>query len=359
MPVTNLIRFPSRQRAREEAALWVARFDRGLTEAERAEFGCWASRSTNRRILREFSEFWDQMACLSELAELFPLREPRVNLRRPEIRFAALATAASLVLCLLASGVWLWQQRGAGTAVEPALATVTEASASWTRSVETLVGDSQVIALPDGSTVTANTDTRIEIRLAADSRDVYLMRGEAFFSVAHDTARPFRVHAGDRLVQAVGTAFNVRLHDPATIEVTVTEGRVKVLGSAAGPVATGTRANSKPATAEETYVSANQALVVASDRTAVRQLDEVSRDQKLAWQHGMLVFQGEPLELALTEVSRYTRTRFVIADERLRQVRVGGYFRAGDVDGVLLALERNFAIDAVRDSADRIVLTPR
>ena len=41
-------------------------------------------------------------------------------------------------------------------------------------------------------------------------------------------------------------------------------------------------------------------------------------------------FQGEPLDNVLAEVSRYTTTRFVIADEKLRDVRVGGYFKIGE-----------------------------
>jgi transmembrane sensor len=58
----------------------------------------------------------------------------------------------------------------------------------------------------------------------------------------------------------------------------------------------------------------------------------------------------------LAEVARYTTARFDIEDDSLRDVRVGGYFRAGDVDGLLLALRENFNIESERVGANRIVL---
>jgi transmembrane sensor len=70
----------------------------------------------------------------------------------------------------------------------------------------------------------------------------------------------------------------------------------------------------------------------------------------------MMVFQGEPLPQMLGEFGRYTDTQFVLDGDDLRDVRVGGYFRAGDVDGLLLALRENFKIDSERLGTDRIVL---
>jgi transmembrane sensor len=85
-------------------------------------------------------------------------------------------------------------------------------------------------------------------------------------------------------------------------------------------------------------------------------------DARLAWQRGMLIFQGETLEVVLSEIDRYTNTDFLLADDSLRSVRIGGYFRAGDIDGLLIALRENFNIDSRRDEKNRIILsvaTPR
>ena len=67
-------------------------------------------------------------------------------------------------------------------------------------------------------------------------------------------------------------------------------------------------------------------------------------DDDLAWQQGMIVFKGEPLESVLIEIGRYTPVRFHISDDNLRKRRVAGYFKVGDIDGLLSALESSFSI---------------
>ena len=72
-------------------------------------------------------------------------------------------------------------------------------------------------------------------------------------------------------------------------------------------------------------------------------LDQVQRN--LSWQQGMLVFQGESLEDALIEMSRYTDSEFEIMDDSLKSLRVAGYFKVGDSEGLLHALQNNFDIE--------------
>jgi transmembrane sensor len=225
----------------------------------------------------------------------------------------------------------------------------------------TAVGESRSLPMGDGSTITLNTNTAIAVIFSARSRDVYLKHGEANFEVAHDSVRPFNVHVARQVLQAVGTAFNVRLASDDNVELTVTEGKVKVL-------AEGTRTPSGPVGPDarrlaviapfETIVSAQKiALLDSSDVRTVREVEPAEMDMRLGWQRGMLIFKDEPLESVLSEVDRYTNTDFVVADEALRNERVGGYFRTGDIDGFLLALRQNFRIESRRDEFNRVILT--
>ena len=66
--------------------------------------------------------------------------------------------------------------------------------------------------------------------------------------------------------------------------------------------------------------------------------------QMLSWQHGMLVFDGDPLEDVIQEICRYTKTRIIIKDPGLRNIRVGGYFKTGETEALLSVLQDNFAI---------------
>jgi transmembrane sensor len=77
----------------------------------------------------------------------------------------------------------------------------------------------------------------------------------------------------------------------------------------------------------------------ANKSTSFEQIQRV-----LAWQQGMLVFNGQPLDEALTEVSRYTTIKFEIIDSKLNQTKVSGYFKANDIDGLLESLKNNFNV---------------
>src|SRR5690606_23127337 len=92
----------------------------------------------------------------------------------------------------------------------------------------TEVGEHRTFSLPDGSTITLNTNSELKVTYDKDFRNIRLLRGEAHFEVARDLDRPFLVYAGNGLVRAVGTAFTVFIHDPKEVEVTVTHGVIEV-----------------------------------------------------------------------------------------------------------------------------------
>lgn len=343
--MTNLVYFPSRRKSREQACFWLARIDAGLSSQDRDALQAWLAEDPGHlRTLLALGRLWDEMDVLSELSELFPLEH-----YRPQhgYRYRALLAAAA-GLAVLALVGWL-----ASTQVGPDPDSAPVAAATQ-HSYETAVGDQSSVRLDDGTVVILNTNTLIDVEYSAAERLVYLRRGEAHFDVVSDPTRPFSVHAGNRVVRAVGTVFNVRLGLHSDVEVTVVEGAVRIM--VAPPVL-----GSDYATNElnlrniERTVNAGEIAIVDEGMSAVRRLDPAAMDAHLAWQHGMLIFEGEPLEAVLQEVGRYTTVDFVLTDPGLRNIRVGGYFAAGDVDALLVALRENFQITAQR-SNERILL---
>ena len=97
----------------------------------------------------------------------------------------------------------------------------------WTY-FETDVGGNRKAVLADRSEVLLNTDSRLRVRLGNGRRDGELIRGEAYFNVAHDKLRPFYVKAAHTLVCAMGTAFSVRIHEDRSVQVLVADGRVAI-----------------------------------------------------------------------------------------------------------------------------------
>lgn len=87
----------------------------------------------------------------------------------------------------------------------------------------------RTISLEDGSQVRLGPASALAVDFSAGGRSVRLLKGEAFFEVVPDAARPFRVAAGDVVATVLGTAFEVRLGGDA-VSVGVREGHVRVDG---------------------------------------------------------------------------------------------------------------------------------
>ena len=68
--------------------------------------------------------------------------------------------------------------------------------------------------------------------------------------------------------------------------------------------------------------------------------------QLLAWQQGLLIFSGEPLEDVVAEISRYTDTKIIIKSEEARALRIGGQFKVADTRAIFSALEKGFGLKA-------------
>jgi transmembrane sensor len=350
--VNNLLAFPDARKAREEASLWLAKLDRGLTDEERSGLRDWLREAVNNKSFLEMGKLWRGLDVISVLADLFPLDAEAIE-PKPRRSVLAVAITAVSAACIAAiSAVFITGHPPWFYLTNERLPPVAVTSDAYF----TAIGETRFVQLGDSSTVRLNTNTRMTVVFSPHTRDIYLAYGEASFDVAHEPTRPFNVHAGKRVLQAVGTNFNVRVLSPDNVELTVTEGHVKVLYAPPRLPNTPERLREEVMHAETTVGALETALVEPGFQT-VRKIDAGEAEARLAWQQGMIIFEGEPLEQVLAEVDRYTTTKFVLADDKLRDVRVGGYFRAGDVDGLLVALRENFLIDSRRDAQGRVVLT--
>jgi ferric-dicitrate binding protein FerR (iron transport regulator) len=83
--------------------------------------------------------------------------------------------------------------------------------------------------LPDGSEVTLNKNAELSYSfpITARKRLIKLEKGEVFFKVSSNKAKPFIIQAHNVTIKVVGTSFNVN-HLPKTTEVIVESGIVKV-----------------------------------------------------------------------------------------------------------------------------------
>ena len=323
-----------------QAAEWIARLDRDTPRPEDlAGFAAWRALSPlHRQAADRMSGLWSELDVLAGQGELMdgdpaPADNVRKGPQSTRVRFAGLAAALLLTL-------------GLG-------ATLARFYLPPTQVYDTKVGGQRTINLEDGSTIQLNTDSKVEVRYTPTSRDLRLLRGEAYFEVAPNPARPFSVYAQQDVVRAVGTAFVVRLKREG-VEVTVTKGRVE-LASLSRPATASAGLERIAATPRRTLtlVSATGGetpLALVNRASEVEKLDLAPPDvsRKLAWRQGMLIFQGEDLTSVVEDVSRYTDVRIEIADPALRSLKVGGYFKVGEVEPMLEALQSGFGVRVER-----------
>lgn len=197
------------------------------------------------------------------------------------------------------------------------------------------------VRLQDGSRLTLDAGTQVEVRLRPAVRQVTLVAGSAFFEVAPDRARPFTVGAGVAAVTAVGTSFSVERHGAMAGSVLVQEGKVSV--------AYGGRAEA---------ASAGDLLrwpAVPGNELPRRQVAEPDLRQRLAWTQGMLAFEGETLAEAVTRFARYGSFRITIADRGLARRRVTGWFSIENPRGFAHAVAASLGAE-IEESDNGVIL---
>jgi transmembrane sensor len=334
----------------EDVARWLARIERGLRADEGAQLREWLKNKAHRTEILDAARLWHGPEILAVLSGLVPQTELVVKKSQVRRRFNMILGWSTLVV-IVGLGI------GAMTGVVK-LPFIDERLSREHQVFATSIGERRDVTLVDNTVVTLNTGSKMSVDFSTGARDVYLLRGEATFQVAPDAARPFIVNAGMRRFQATGTRFNVRVISRELTELTVTDGAVKVMD--APPRLPETPAQRRATLLYgEITVQALETAQVEPGFQSVSPIDPGEAETRLAWQRGLIIFQDEALQDALAEVDRYTTIKFVMADEKVRHVRIGGSFRTGDVDGLLASLKDKFRIDWKRDDQGRIVLSSR
>lgn len=335
---------PAEQRVRRAAAEWLTKHDRGLTATEQDEFfqwlaadarhGAWFSRHRAGWQRLDAIAAWQPVHGAEPNPDVLARPVPPAWWRRP-----VLITALAAGLALAAGVLW-WR----APAVAPVVAIASAELGGYERRV-----------FEDGSVAELNGGAEIEVNFTAAERRVVLRRGEALFTVAKNPARPFVVHARGVDVRAVGTAFNVRL-DPASVEVLVTEGKVRVappLVAAAIPVSASVPAAPPP------LVTAGERAIVPLTVDAAPQIARATEAELArirAWQPRLLDFSSTPLEQVLAEFNRRNRVKLVLADPANAHVPIVASIRSDNIEGFVSLVATAAGLRAERRGDYEIVL---
>lgn len=201
-------------------------------------------------------------------------RPPKPFYQRPWLRYAA------LIIFTAGLGGWLYAR------YQPASPTI----------VQTGVGTTRQLVLPDSSIVTLNAGSTLRIAAGFSQRNrIVALDGEAFFVIHPDPAHPFRVQHGQLTTTVLGTAFNIR-HYPGgeNIKVAVASGKVQV------------------AAAGENYVLESNETLQYDNRSGLAVKGHEDTALIGQWQHAVLDFNGYTLAAMVAELQRQYPVRIAL-----------------------------------------------
>jgi transmembrane sensor len=302
----------------EQAAAWVIRLNAEPSEVDLEKFALWQAQGPQHaRAYEEASTAWESVGELSASPKLLAMRRGALErtgryTRRWNRR--AIAAGLTAVICVASGALYLSSLR-----------------APPEQQFATRRGEQRVIVLADGSRMSLDAMTRVNVVYSHDERRITLTAGRANFEVVRDLARPMNVRAGPRTVTALGTVFTVE-RDPQEVVVTLVEGRVAV-----------TSGNQERSLIE---MHARQQLRI-SDSGAVVMRDGLDPVMALAWREGKLIFDNEPLANVVATMNNYVATP-IVAEGRAGELRVSGVFKAGDTLAFVEAMESLFPVVVLR-----------
>jgi transmembrane sensor len=319
----------------QQSADWFVANRAGLSDQEREAFASWLKASpvhveeylavagVDRDLRAAGTAARDSIETIvarARAAEDSPARP--LGLRFPRLLPTVAAAAAGLAVVCLAV-LFAWNTR---TASHPAPVVAA-------LHFSTGHGEQATYRLADSSVLHLNTDSAVTIRYSDAERRVVLESGEADFEVAHQQGRAFRVIAGPAETVDLGTRFDVRLADGATL-VTVQEGRVAVALAATG---------AEPGARFVTLGADQQIKVTAGELPATPVTADSHRTT--SWLHRQIVFEREPLARVAAEFNRYSKKPIEIATPALKDLEISGVFATDDSEAFVAFLR---SLDNVR-----------
>ena len=380
----NITSFPSSTVLEEEACQWIVKFesDNEPSTQDIEQLNVWLSKSpVHKETLLRLSKTWCNMDIMSGLMVPlgYSLKPKRSKLKSYALKRLPFITG--IIRVFNKETMMLFRPL-----ILPALIVIMMLNLTffWPNLIPELpnnmyitsIGEHSTHTLEDGSVLTLNSNSQVEVYYTLSKRVINLLTGEAHFDVVSDPNRPFEVYAGNRMIKAVGTAFSVyRLEN--NIEVLVTEGNVDLAIVQSTLLV-------KPKTFYKNKVDFNQKLspdsientvtVIASLKAGQSVSIPISSDsldtpvveyaqgdlvRKLSWLDGRLVFAGESLQEVVAEVSRHTPLIIEVMDPELKKLRIGGQVQAGETDALFDVLESGFGVEITRINKGHVQLNAK
>jgi len=303
------------------AAEWLEKRNHAeWTKADQVQLEVWLQASLAHRIaylrLENAWRFADRLPAL---------KQTRSDRKQPGSNWSKIAKgalAACLVIAAAVYGIRLYVTKPQET------------------TYATDIGASKRLTLADGSQIELNTDTVVRIGRDGDTRKVWLDRGEAYFQIKHDPARPFVVMANGHRLLDIGTKFLVR-RGQDKLQVSVLEGKVQY--------------DPKPGSPAATLLASGDVLTATRGSVSIDRAGATEIANALGWRSGVITLDNTTLADAASEFNRYSRRHIVIADPDAAKLRIMGTFQAGNADAFVMVAQDIFKLHVKRNQDEIII----
>jgi len=219
-----------------------------------------------------------------------------------------------------------------------------EDAPSQIQQLTTPKGGTYQVTLPEGTKVWLNSASTLTYpnRFADDERVVEIA-GEAYFEVAKNHQKPFKVISKDQQLTVLGTAFNISAYsDETEVKTTLVEGSVRVTSAASYP---------------DAVLTVGQQSILSSAGITV---DDVEVAPFIGWKDGYFLFNGTELRDAMKQLSRWYDVDVVYEGNIPKTPFFGKISRNDTLAEVLEILKEgkvNFRIEKQADT-NRLIVMP-
>lgn len=233
--------------------------------------------------------------------------------------------AAALLAGVIFVFAWLYATRWAGVETVVALNSPVE------------------LTLPDGTKVALNRESRLRFQQKMDQEGERRVRltGEAWFEVNPDHGRPFRIEAGDALVEVLGTSFNVNAYrENRRVEITVSSGVVSL--------------SHRKQHKDQIILKAGNTGIYSGENRELTLIPSADPND-LAWKTRELYFEGASLGEVVALINEVYNTELVIVNPELRSCPITVTFMDQSLEAVLAVLEATLDLEVTRSGGQFLI----
>lgn len=204
-------------------------------------------------------------------------------------------------------------------------------------------GQVSQVFLADGTRIWINSETHLTVPTVFTGNErVVKLNGEAFFEVAKDKSRPFRVDVNGQQIEVLGTSFNVRAYESSNkIETTLETGQIQL--------STATQKSILKPGEQSLYNKTNKRLIIS----------KVDPQFFSSWKEGRYEFHNEDLMEVFKVVERWYDVEIIADEAYFRGMHFSGVIKRNKDASHFLELLNHTVPIHYKINSDKIHITPK